>query len=94
LEQDAGGLAMSAALSFIDPERSRVVFDVQGDEGRATCECVVSHYGRAVTHVAFPSDWRDLLAQVGIDPFDVDGEALLCRLAEKAFTKLSTGESR
>lgn len=79
---------MSAALSLIEPERTRVVFEVQGEEGKSMCECVVSHYGTSVVHVAFPSDWRDMLAQVGLDPFEVDCEQLLCRLAEKAFAKL------
>jgi hypothetical protein len=82
---------MSAALSFAfpdEPERTRVVFEVQGDEGKATFECVVCHHGANVARVSFPQDWRDLLTDAGLDPFEVDCEQLLCRLAEKAFAKL------
>jgi hypothetical protein len=88
---------MSAALSFAfpeEPERTRVVFEVQGDDGRATFECVVSHHGNIVARVSFPQDWRDLLCEAGLDPYEVDCEQLLCRLAEKQFRKLCNGESR
>lgn len=85
---------MSAALSFAfpeEPERTRVAFELRGPDGRATFECVAYHHGASVARVSFPGNWRDLLAEVGLDPFEVDCEQLLCRLAEKALVK---GQSR
>jgi hypothetical protein len=79
---------MNSQTFRADPESTRVVIHLAGPDGSAACECVVRHYGQAVTDVRFPSGWRAIVAEIGLDAYDVETEGQLSSLAETAFARL------
>lgn len=76
-----------------DPESTRVVITLHGPDGSATCECIVRHYGPAVTDVRFPAGWRTIVADIGLDAFEVESEEQITRAAEAAFARMTARES-
>lgn len=85
---------MSASAAFrADPESTRVVIHLAGPDGSTTCECVVRHYGQAVTDVRFPAGWREIVAAIGLDAFEVESEEQITRAAEAEFARTVARES-
>jgi len=76
-----------------DPEATRVQFLLTGPDGSTTVECIVLHYGPAVTDVRFPAGWRTIVADIGLDAYEVETEGQLVALAEKEFARMTARES-
>lgn len=84
---------MISATFPADPESTRVVVHLTGPDGSAPLECIVLHYGNAVTDVRFPAGWRTIVADVGLDAFEVETEGQIVALAETAFARMTARES-
>lgn len=80
-------------MNFADPESTRVVIELRGPDGSATCECIVRHYGPAVTDVRFPAGWRTIVADIGLDAFEVETEGQITAAAETEFARITARES-
>jgi hypothetical protein len=75
------------------PSATRVQFTLTGPDGSTHVECIVLHYGPAVTDVRFPAGWRTIVADIGLDAYEVETEGQLVALAEDAFARMSARES-
>lgn len=84
---------MNSATFPADPESTRVVVTLKGPDGSAACECIVRHYGPAVTDVRFPAGWRTIVADIGLDAFEVETEGQIVAAAETAFARMTARES-
>lgn len=84
---------MSSASFLADPESTRVVVQLSGPDGSETFECIVRHFGQAVVDVRFPAGWRNMLADIGLDAFEIETEELIVSRAETAFARIVVRES-
>jgi hypothetical protein len=84
---------MNSAAYTADPEATRVVIVLEGPDGVTTCECIVRHYGPAVTDVRFPAGWRTIVADIGLDAFEVESEDQITAAAEAEFARITARES-